>query len=115
MMPTLPPIAPPSPPPPAAITNTVQQATAGTGTNKRLVLTAAQDSFVRVTAIDAANAETPLYASVLHSGESVGFDGHKFAINVGIPSAVNIKLDGVNQGSHSGLTPETFVLESSQP
>jgi len=118
-MPAVPPVAPSATPAvdqaaSAALTNTAPQTAAGT--DKRLVLTASQDSFVRVTLIDASNAEKPLYASVLHSGESVGFDGHKFSINVGIPSAVNIKLDGMNQGPHSDqLTPQTFVLESSQP
>ena len=80
---------------------------------KPLVLTASQDSFVRVTNLDAPDAEKPLYAAVLHSGESVGFDGHKFSINVGIPSAVDIKLDGVNYGPHSDLEqPETFTVQS---
>jgi hypothetical protein len=53
---------------------------------------------------------------VLHSGESVGFDGHKFAINVGVPSAVDIKLDGVNYGPHSDQDePETFTVQSHLP
>jgi cytoskeletal protein RodZ len=84
--------------------------------DKRLVLTASQDSFVRVTNLDSPDAEKPLYAAVLHSGQSVGFDGHKFSINVGIPSAVDIKLDGVNYGPHSDQeAPETFTVESHLP
>lgn len=81
--------------------------------NKPLVLTAAQDSFVRVTDLDAADADKPLYAAVLHSGHSIAFSGHKFSINVGIPSAIDIKLDGVNYGPHSDQeTPETFTVQS---
>jgi cytoskeletal protein RodZ len=84
--------------------------------NKRLVLTASQDSFVRVTDLDAPDADKPLYAAVLHSGQSVGFDGHKFSINVGVPSAVDIKLDGVNYGPHSDQdAPETFTVQSHLP
>ena len=84
--------------------------------DKRLVLTASQDSFVRVTNLDSPDAEKPLYAAVLHSGQSIGFDGHKFSINVGIPSAVDIKLDGVNYGPHSDQeAPETFTVESHLP
>lgn len=99
-------LAPPTPPP----------ATTPTAAAQRLVLTASQDSFVSVTSLDTPNAAKPLYASVLHMGQSVGFDGHKFSINVGISSAVNIKLDSVNYGPHSTLdAPETFTLESHQP
>jgi len=84
--------------------------------DKRLVLIASQDSFVRVTSQDAPDGDKPLYASVLRSGQSIGFDGKKFSINVGVPAAVNIKLDGVNYGPHSDQeTPETFVVESHQP
>jgi hypothetical protein len=80
------------------------------------VLTASQDSFVRVTSQDSPDTDKPLYASVLHSGQSIGFEGHKFSINVGIPSAVDIKLDGVNYGPHSDQeTPETFTVESHLP
>ncbi len=87
-----------------------------TAGNKRLVLTATQDSFLRVTALDAPDAEKPLYAAMLHGGQSVGFDGHKFSINVGVPSAVNVRLDGVNYGPHSDQdAPETFTIESHQP
>jgi hypothetical protein len=44
------------------------------------------------------------------------FDGRKFSINVGIPSAVDIKLDGVNYGPHSDqAAPETFTVESHLP
>ena len=81
--------------------------------DKRLVLTASQDSFIRVTSQDSPDADKPLYASVLHSGQSIGFDGRKFSINVGVPSAVDIKLDGVNYGPHSDQgAPETFTVES---
>jgi len=87
-----------------------------TSTDKRLVLTASQDSFVRVTSQDTPDSDKPLYASVLHTGQSISFDGRKFSINVGVPSAVDIKLDGVNYGPHSDLeTPETFTVESHQP
>jgi hypothetical protein len=95
--------------PPAATPTTATSA-------KRLVLTASQDSFVRVTDLDAPDADKPLYAAVLHSGQSVGFDGHKFSINVGIPSAVDIQLDGVNYGPHSDQqAPETFIVQSHLP
>jgi hypothetical protein len=84
--------------------------------SKRLILTASQDSFVRVTDLDSPDNDKPLYAAVLRSGQSVGFDGHKFSINVGVPSAVDIKLDGVNYGPHSdGAAPETFNVESHLP
>ena len=84
--------------------------------DKRLILTASQDSFVRVTNIDQPDAAKPLYASVLKSGQSVGFDGKKFSINVGVPSAVDIKLDGVNYGPHSDQgQPETFTVQSHLP
>ena len=102
------PIAPVAP----TANDTAPQPTASDAA-KPLVLTASQDSFVRVTNLDAPDAEKPLYAAVLHSGESVGFDGHKFSINVGIPSAVDIKLDGVNYGPHSdNASPETFTVQS---
>jgi len=84
--------------------------------DKRLVLTASQDSFVRVTNLDEPEADKPLYAAVLHRGQSLGFAGHKFSINVGIPAAVDIKLDGVNYGPHSDqVAPETFTVESHLP
>jgi len=109
----------PLPTPAAAITATSLTAT-GTPTastpGKRLVLTASQDSFVRVTSQDSPDSDKPLYASVLHAGQSIGFDGRKFSINVGVPSAVDIKLDDVNYGPHSDQeTPETFTVESHQP
>ena len=105
-----------SPAPDATPQTTAPAATdSSTGADKRLVLTASQDSFVRVTNLDAPEAE-PLYAAVLHSGQSIGFDGHKFSINVGIPSAVDIKLDGVNYGPHSDQdAPETFTVQSHLP
>ncbi len=81
--------------------------------NKPLVLTASRDSFVRVTMLDAGPDGKQVYANVLHSGQSVAFDGHKFSVNVGIPSAVDIKLDGVNYGPHDdGKDPETFTVIS---
>lgn len=84
-----------------------------TDPNKPLILTATQDSFVRVTNLDSADAEKPVYAAVLRTGQSVSFDGHKFSINVGVPSAVAIRLDGVNYGPHSdGSAPETFTVQS---
>jgi cytoskeletal protein RodZ len=84
--------------------------------NKILVLTASQDSFVRVTSLDLPDTEKPLYAATLRSGQSVAFDGRKFAINVGVPSAIDIKLDGHDEGPHSdGNQPETFTVESHRP
>jgi len=114
------PTAPPAPIASEAATNadaTPQIAADSTAnSDRRLVLTASQDSFVRVTNLDAPEADKPLYAAVLHSGQSVGFDGHKFSINVGIPSAVDIKLDGVNYGPHSDqAAPETFTVQSHLP
>jgi cytoskeleton protein RodZ len=99
-----------------AATNAAPPTAAAADSGKRLVLTASQDSFVRVTNLDAPEADKPLYAAVLHSGQSVGFDGHKFSINVGVPSAVDIKLDGVNYGPHSDqIAPETFTVQSHLP
>ena len=101
-----------------AATNDAPQATAITDSSaeKRLVLTASRDSFVRVTSEDVAGTEKVLYAGVIHTGQAVGFDGRKFSINVGIPSAVDITLDGVNYGPHSDQeAPETFTVESHQP
>ena len=81
-----------------------------------LILTSTQDSFVRVIALDGPDAGKPIYSAVLRSGKTVGFDGRKFSVHVGLPSAVSIKLDGVNQGPHSkSELPETFTLESHQP
>jgi hypothetical protein len=115
-----PPAVPVAPVAPDAATNAAPQtdapAAADSNSVKRLVLTASQDSFVRVTDLDSPDADKPLYAAVLHSGQSVGFDGHKFSINIGIPSAVDIKLDGVNYGPHSDQdAPETFTVQSHQP
>ncbi|MCE0498721.1 MAG: helix-turn-helix domain-containing protein [Methylacidiphilales bacterium] len=112
------PAAPPAQAAMTTTTNDAPQATATTDTSadKRLVLTASRDSFVRVTSEDVPGTEKVLYASVIHTGQSVGFDGHKFSINVGIPSAVDITLDGVNYGPHSDQeAPETFTVESHQP
>ena len=101
--------------PPAPEANTDGGSQPNANSDKRLVLTASHDSFVRVTSLDAAESE-PLYAAVLHSGQSVAFDGHKFSINVGVPSAVDIKLDGVNYGPHSDQEePETFTVQSHLP
>jgi len=113
------PVAPPVPMVAESATNgapqTADPADSAADTGKRLVLTASQDSFVRVTNLDA-QAEKPLYAAVLHTGQSVGFDGRKFSINVGIPSAIDIKLDGVNYGPHSDQeAPETFTVQSHVP
>lgn len=116
-------VEPPPVPAPAPVTTPVAPVadpapavTNDTSSDKRLVLTASQDSFVRVTNIDEPDAAKPLYASVLHSGQSVGFDGKKFSINVGVPSAVDIKLDGVNYGPHSDQgEPETFTVQSHLP
>ncbi len=112
---------PPSPAPadaPAAVpvtaTSPTPPATAAVpaSTDKPLILTASRDSFVQVVALDPSS-DKPLYASVLHSGQSVGFDGRKFSVNVGISSAVGIKLDGVNYGPHSTHdVPESFTLQS---
>jgi cytoskeleton protein RodZ len=116
MEPSLPAVEPSTEPVPANNeTATNETAQAGADSGKRLVLTASHDSFVRVTNLDAPEAG-PLYAAVLHSGQSVGFDGHKFSINVGVPSAVDIKLDGVNYGPHSDQEePETFTVQSHLP
>ena len=109
-------VTPVTPPAPATAPAGSTPTPTASDSDKRLVLTASQDSFVRVTSQDSPDTDKPLYASVLHSGQSVSFDGHKFSINVGIPSAVDIKLDGVNYGPHSDQeTPETFTVESHQP
>jgi cytoskeletal protein RodZ len=108
--------APAAPVAPDAAPQTTASAAADSNSDKRLVLTASQDSFVRVTDLDSSDTDKPLYAAVLHSGQSIGFDGHKFSINVGIPSAVDIKLDGVNYGPHSDQeAPETFTVQSHLP
>ena len=94
----------------------VQESMAEAQAKKRLVLTASRDSFIRVTALDPATGQAVLYASVLRAGQSLAFGGHKFSVNVGVPSAVDIALDGVNYGPHSdGTSPETFTIESRQP
>lgn len=109
--PALPPVAPiaqsiPTPAPAAT----------SPSSGKRLILTATRDSFVRVTAVEAPDLEQVRYASVLRAGQSISFDDRKFSINVGVPAAVNISLDGVNYGPHSDQeAPETFTVESHQP
>ena len=81
--------------------------------SKPLVLTASHDAFVRVTTLDTGSGGKQVYADVLHSGQSVAFNGHKFSVNVDNPSAVDIKLDGVNYGPHDdGTDPETFTVVS---
>ena len=71
---------------------------------------------MRVTALDDPDSGKSLYSDVLRSGQSVGFAGHRFSVHVGVPSAVDIKLDGVNYGPHSDHSaPETFNVESHLP
>ena len=99
-----------------AMTNAAPKAPTAPAPEKRLILTASRDSFIRVTAIDAPDLEQVRYASILRAGQSVGFDGRKFSVNVAIPAAVNVTLDGVNYGPHSDQeVPETFTVESHQP
>jgi cytoskeletal protein RodZ len=94
----------------------VQESMAEAQAKRRLVLTASRDSFIRVTDLDKATGNEVLYASVLRAGQSLAFGGRKFSVNVGVPSAVDIALDGVNYGPHSeGNSPETFTIESHQP
>jgi len=115
LLPTLAPSTPNNLYPSMAATNSAPLAATDPDPSKILILTASQDSFVRVTALDTPNSDKPLYADTLRSGHSIGFDGHKFSINVGVPSAVDIKLDGVNYGPHSDHdAPETFTVESHQ-
>jgi cytoskeleton protein RodZ len=91
-------------------------ASSGKFHGKRLVLTASHDSFIRVTALDGPHAGQSLYSSVLHSGQSISFNGRKYSINVGDPSAVDIALDGINYGPHSdNSAPDTFTVESHVP
>jgi cytoskeleton protein RodZ len=94
----------------------VQESMAEAQAKKQLVLTASRDSFIRVTEVNNPQSQPVLYASVLRAGQSVALSGRKFSVNVGIPSAVDIALDGVNYGPHSeGNSPETFTIESHQP
>jgi cytoskeleton protein RodZ len=94
----------------------VQESMAEAQAKKQLVLTASRDSFIRVTEVNDPQNQPVLYASVLRAGQSVALSGRKFSVNVGIPSAVDIALDGVNYGPHSeGNSPETFTIESHQP
>ncbi len=100
----------------AAPANAPASATGEKFHGKRLVLTASHDSFIRVIALDGPNAGQVSYSSVLHSGHSISFDGRKYSINVGDPSAVDIALDGVNYGPHSdNSAPDTFTVESHVP
>jgi cytoskeletal protein RodZ len=83
---------------------------------KRLVLTASQDSFVRVVALDGVHGDHVRYSSMLHSGQSISFSDRKYSINVGDPAVVDISLDGINYGPHSDHSePDTFTVESRQP
>ena len=82
------------------------------GSGKTLVLTASHDSFVRVTTLDAPGGGKQVYAEVLHSGQSVAFNGHKFSVAVNNPSAVDFQLDGVNYGPHDGTDPATYTIVS---
>jgi hypothetical protein len=83
---------------------------------KRLVLTASQDSFVRVVALDGAHGDHVRFSSMLHSGQSISFNDRKYTINVGDPAVVDISLDGINYGPHSDHSePDTFTVESRQP
>jgi hypothetical protein len=83
---------------------------------KRLVLTASQDSFVRVVALDGVHGDHVRYSSMLHSGQSISFSDRKYTINVGDPAVVDISLDGINYGPHSDHSePDTFTVESRQP
>lgn len=94
----------------------VQESMAEAQAKKQLVLTASRDSFIRVTEVGNPQNQPVLYASVLRAGQSVALSGRKFSVNIGIPSAVDIALDGVNYGPHSeGNSPETFTIESHQP
>ena len=94
----------------------VQESMAEAQAKKQLVLTASRDSFIRVTEVGDPQNQPVLYASVLRAGQSVALSGRKFSLNVGIPSAVDIALDGVNYGPHSeNNSPETFTIESHQP
>jgi cytoskeleton protein RodZ len=114
--PVIEPAPEPAPVVPDAMTNAAPSNAAAANSDQRLILTASRDSFVRVTSLDASEADQPLFAAVLHSGQSVGFKGHKFSVNVGVPSAVDIKLDGVNYGPHSDQeAPETFTVQSHLP
>lgn len=93
--------------------STDASAPATDGSMKPLVLTASRDAFVRVVMLDSGSGDKQVYADVLHSGQSVAFNGHKFSVNVANPSAVDIKLDGVNYGPHDdGTDPETFTIIS---
>jgi cytoskeleton protein RodZ len=83
---------------------------------KRLVLTASHDSYIRVVSLDDPSGQQVRFASVLHEGQSISFSDRKYSINVGVPSAVDILLDGINYGPHSDHSePDTFVVESRQP
>jgi cytoskeleton protein RodZ len=93
----------------------VQESMAEAQAKKQLVLTASRDSFIRVTEVGDPQNQPVLYASVLRAGQSVALSGRKFSVNVGIPSAVDIALDGVDFPHSEGNSPETFTIESHQP
>ena len=83
---------------------------------KHLTLTASHDSYIRVVSLDDPNGEHVLFSSVLRSGHSISFPDRKYSINVGLPYAVDIALDGINYGPHSDHSaPDTFTVESHQP
>jgi len=119
-------VAPAAPDSAAALTGGDNSATGDASTStpnqgdsthsKRLVLTASQDSFVRVVALDGSHGDHVRFSSMLHSGQSISFNDRKYTINVGDPAVVDISLDGINYGPHSDHSePDTFTVESRQP
>ena len=118
------PVAPAAPDSASALTGGDNSATGdvtpstnpGDTRGKRLVLTASQDSFVRVVALDGSHGDHVRFSSMLHSGQSISFNDRKYSINVGDPAVVDISLDGINYGPHSDHSePDTFTVESRQP
>jgi cytoskeletal protein RodZ len=119
------PVAPAAPDSASALTGgdntstgdaTPSPASQGDTRGKRLVLTASQDSFVRVVALDGSHGDHVRFSSMLHSGQSISFNDRKYSINVGDPAVVDISLDGINYGPHSDHSePDTFTVESRQP
>jgi cytoskeleton protein RodZ len=103
--------APPDPAP--ALTG---ETPAASSAGKRLILRASRDSYIRVVSLDNPNGQQVRYSSVLRQGQSISFNDRKYSINVGVPSAVDISLDGINYGPHSDHSePDTFTVESHQP
>jgi cytoskeletal protein RodZ len=118
------PVAPAAPDSAAALTggdntgngDVTPSTSQGDAHGKRLVLTASQDSFVRVVALDGSHGDHVRFSSMLHSGQSISFNDRKYTINVGDPAVVDISLDGINYGPHSDHSePDTFTVESRQP